>query len=268
MPVRYLESRGLHGAWGTIVMTLGVTVVLALWIIVSGRPLRLRSRALLGAVLAGFAVAMFSAALNDAEVIRVILLFYLAPGWSKIIEWGFMGRAWRWSSTLALMAFFSGAILILDGGVSFSGIGYGDILAVLAGVAWAIGSALIFTGEKQHYTVLTLATAIVATFVGLGLVGFSGWPVLGGEAVTVLASGAALGIIYVTPILAATMWSAQYLPPATLNFLLTGEILSGVISGALLLDEPFGVLQISGALLIIVGVCIEALPSLYRLRRR
>ena len=41
--------------------------------------------------------------------------------------------------------------------------------------------------------------------------------------------GAALVGGYVLPILALTLWSVQRLSPATLTFLLTAEILSGIL---------------------------------------
>ena len=59
-----------------------------------------------------------------------------------------------------------------------------------------------------------------------------------------------------------TLWSAQRLAPAVLSFLLTAEILSGVITGALFLDEPFGLLQIIGAVLIIAAALSEVVPRL------
>ena len=79
-----------------------------------------------------------------------------------------------------------------------------------------------------------------------------------------VAWGAVFGAIYVLPIMAMTLWAAQRLAPATITFLLSAEILSGVVSGALLLDEPFGWMQGLGAGLIIVAATSEVLAGLRR----
>lgn len=42
--------------------------------------------------------------------------------------------------------------------------------------------------------------------------------------------------------------------PATISFLLAAEILSGITSSALFLDEPFGWWEVTGTAMIIAGV--------------
>ena len=73
--------------------------------------------------------------------------------------------------------------------------------------------------------------------------------------------GVAFGVIYVLPIMLLTLWSAQRLSPATLTFLLTAEILSGTVSGVLLLDDPFGPSKAGGAALIVLAALSEVLPA-------
>ena len=69
-------------------------------------------------------------------------------------------------------------------------------------------------------------------------------------------------MIYVLPVLALTLWAAQRLSPAVITFLLTAEILSGVISSAIFLDEPFGWMQVAGTALIIFAALSEVLSSM------
>lgn len=265
IPIRYLETLGMDGAWGSISMNTGATLAAILWMAIARAPLRVTPRALIGAALVGVAVTAYSVAITLAEVVRVILLFYLAPGWSKIIEWAFMGRGWHWSATLTIAASLGGAYLVLGADLSLAGIGIGDGLAVLSGIAWASGAAFIFTGERASSLTLTMITAVSATLIGIGFVWFGAGSLLSGSAtLTGSGAGAGFGIIYVLPILALTLWSAQRLSPAVISFLLTAEILSGVISGALLLDEPFGPLQMAGACLILLAAVIEVIPSLMR----
>lgn len=253
----------MDGAWGSIAMNAGAVLIAAVWMLTTGASFRVGGRAILGAALVGVAVATYSTAITMADVVRVILLFYLAPAWSKIIEWAFMGRGWHWTSSLTLSASLLGAWLVLGGQVSLAGIGPGDVLALLSGLAWAAGAGLIFTGQRASAVSLTMITSISATAVGLGFIILGQGTVFSGQA-TAMGSGigALFGVIYVLPIMVLTLWSAQRLPPATITFLLTAEILSGVISGALLLDEPFGQMQMAGTCLILLAALAEVLPNL------
>lgn len=265
MPIRYLETLGLSGSWGSVAMNGGAALAGLAWIVIARVPLRITARGLFGAVLIGLAVTTYSVAITLSDVIRVVLLFYLAPAWGKIIEWAFMGQRWGWLSTLAVLVALCGAYLVLGGEISPDAINAGDALAGFSGVVWAAGAALLFTAGRMHPASLSLVTALAATLVGAALV----WGIAGGGSaadvqpvgVTV---GAFAGVIYVLPILLLTLWSAQRLSPAALSFLLTAEILSGVISGALFLDEPFGPMQAAGATMVLLAAALEVVPVLLR----
>ncbi len=256
IPVRFLETLGLSGAAGGVAMNAGAFVLCGLWIAARRRAPPLPLRGLLGAVLVGVAMTTYSAALNYAEVVRVILLFYLAPAWSKIIEWRFMGVAWTWRTTLALATALLGAMLVLGAGIGGGGIAGGDILAVASGMAWSAGAALIFATGRADVGMLTLATALSAVLVGLPFLWLGG---VGPGLAPGIATGAGIGMLYALPIMLLTLWSAQRLAPATLSFLLTAEILSGTASGVLLLDEPFSAMQAMGAALIVLAAMSEVL---------
>lgn len=265
IPIRYLETLGMSGAWGSVAMNTGAALTALVWMVAVRAPLRVGTKGLIGAVLVGVAVTTYSTAITLADVVRVILLFYLAPAWSKIIEWVFMGQPWRWPSSVALVASLCGAYLVLGGEVSLAAIGPGDVLAVLSGMAWAGGAALIFSGERSSPLSLTMISAASAALIGLAAVWLGAGSVLSGQA-SLAGSGAGVGfgIVYVLPLLVMTLWSAQRLSPAAISFLLTAEILSGVTSGALLLDEPFGMMQAAGAALILFAAAVEVLPGLLR----
>ncbi len=265
IPIRYLETLGLDGAWGSVAMNAGAGLAALGWMLGARVPFQVSRRGVMGAVLVAVAVTTYSVALTLADVVRVILLFYLAPAWGKIIEWAFMGHRWGWSSTIAIAASLSGAYLVLGGEVSLAEIGLGDMLAVLSGVAWAGGAALIFTGGRAHPMSLSLVTACAAALIGIGFIVLGSGTVVSGDMTAKgMGVGAAAGILYVLPILALTLWSAQRLSPAVVSFLLTAEILSGVLSGVLFLDEPFGAMQAAGAVLILFAAAVEVIPVILR----
>ncbi|WP_371226277.1 DMT family transporter [Roseovarius sp. 2305UL8-3] len=265
IPIRYLESLGMSGAWGSVTMNIGAAAAALAFVTIRRVPLQISARGVMGATLVGVAVTFYSVAITFSDVVRVVLLFYLAPAWSKIIEWAFLGQRWGWPSTAAVGLSLLGAYLVLGGDISLDGIGFGDVLGVISGMAWAGGAALIFTGGRMNAMSLSLVTAIAATLIGAvfilpgagdGLAGLGDWSAKG--------MGALAGVVYVLPILALTLWSAQRLSPAVISFLLTAEILSGVITGALFLDEPFGVMQAAGAVLILLAAAVEVVPAVMR----
>lgn len=263
VPIRWLSSQGLDAAWASLVMNAGAAVAILIWIVLRRLSLRLDKRTIAGALLVGVAASTYSVAINLSDVVRVILLFYLAPAWSKIIEWAVLGKGWGWTSTTTVTLSLLGAYLVLGASLSLENFNAGDVLALLSGLSWAIGATFVFTGKPAHAAKLTFAAAVSAVLVsGAFVVLASGTLVTGEVNPASISKGAALGALFVLPLLLLTMWSAQKLSPAVLTFLLTAEILSGVISSAILLNEPFGLLQGVGAALILAATAGEVIPHL------
>lgn len=266
MPIRYLEGHGLSGAWGSVMMNAGAAGAAALWMVLLRISPRVAIKTALGAAFVGVAVSTYSIALTLGDVVRIVLLFYLAPAWSKIIEWAFMGQGWSRVSTVTLLASLAGAYLVLGGDISLAAFNLGDVLALLSGMAWSLGAALIFTSGRANPVALSFLTALSAMAIGFGFIwGFTwGFPWAGqgqGFSVGGTWAGVGFGVIYVLPILALTLWSAQRLSPGVITFLLTAEILSGVLTAAIFLDEPFGLMQAGGAGLIVLAAMAEVLKS-------
>lgn len=259
VPLRWLETQGLGSTLGSIALNGGAFAAAAAWVVLRGSRFRLSGKAALGAALTGAAIGSYSVALVHGEVVRAILLFYLAPAWSKIIEWLFLGRPWRWTSSVAVVAALTGAVLVLGGDVTGGAWTAGDTIALASGVFWAIGAALIFTAPAATPAALSVVTALTATLIA---VPFAVADATGLPPILPVASGMAVGAVYALPIMALTLWSARVLPPATLTFLLTAEILMGVFSSVLFLGEPFGPMRALGAALVILGALSEVLPAL------
>lgn len=258
VPIRWLEGLGLHGAWSGLTMNAGAALAAAGWLLAARAGLRLTRRHWAGAALVGVAVSTYSTSLNHTGVVRAVLLFYLAPVWSKLIEWGLMGLPWRRTTTLALISALSGTWLVLGGAVSPASLGGGDLLAILSGIAWAGGAALVFAGGRASAVSLTAVAAGAAVAIALPFALLAGPP---SPKPFVVPAGAVAGAVYVLPIMAMTLWSAQRLTPVLLTFLLTAEILSGVITGAIWAGEPFGPMQAAGAVLIVLAALSEILTG-------
>ena len=258
VPIRYLNTLGLEGAWAGLAMSAATAVCLIPVVAFGSGFSRMPGTALVGGLLIGFAITAYATALAYTDVVRVVLLFYLAPAWSTIIECVFMGRRWNWRSLVALGCSFFGMFLILGGDLALSGIGFGDLLALLAGIAWSAGAAAVFAGPKIGPGQMALLSVLGACVVGLAAVVFVPAPdmaVLASAMPATLLSGG----LYMMPTLIITLWSARLLAPALLSFLLSAEIISGVGSSAIFLDEEFGLVEMSGSVFIALGAITEVL---------
>lgn len=266
IPVRWLNAQGLDAAWASVAMNAGAATAVLVWLLIARVSIRLDARTMSGAVLAGVAVSSYSVALNLSDVVRVILLFYLAPAWSKIIEWAFLGQGWTWVSTLTISLSLAGAYFVLGGEVSMASLNTGDMLALISGLSWAIGAALIFAGKPTSSATLSFAAAFCAVTISVIFLLLAPDSLVARDSVSLgsFGLGTGAGALYVLPILVLTMWTAQRLTPAVLTFLLTAEILSGVLSGVIFLDEPFGWMQALGAILILSAAAGEVVPHLRR----
>ncbi|WP_350333033.1 DMT family transporter [Coralliovum pocilloporae] len=266
LPIRLLEEAGLHGIWSSVALTLGTLPILAPLAFMGKPGPALARKAVFGALLTGTTIILYGTSLVLTDVVRAVLLFYMAPVWSTIIECVFMGRRWTRYSTLALLFSFTGVVFIFRGNLALTDWNTGDILAAAAGLGWAIGTALIFTGPPQDTRKLVLLTAIgglsAAIPVVLSAPDFP--PVEAISAATSTSLG--FGLLYFAPVLLITIWSAQRLPPALMSFLLTAEIISGVVSSAIMLDEPFGWPEAIGALLVGCGAVVEVIAQNKRAR--
>ncbi|MBK0398772.1 DMT family transporter [Limibaculum sp. M0105] len=280
VPIRMLEGAGLHGVWPGLAMAAGALPAFAIAAARGGRaravaggapvvpPRSEQQRALAGAVACGLAVMLYASALAFTDVVRAVLLFYLAPAWSTAIECLFLGRRWSRRSALALGLGACGVMAILRLVPTGEGVGVvwnaGDSMALASGLAWSVGTALIFTAPTPGSGRLSLAMGLGALCAGLAIA-FSGDGAGAMPDLSVLVAALPLalvtGLVYLAPVILGTMWSAQRLPPATLSFLLTAEIISGVGSSALFLDEPFGWPEMVGTVLVTLGALVEVVRA-------
>ncbi len=260
VPIMFLEGRGFHGVWPGLLLNLGGLAVITLSL--AFRPPRLAQflapRVVLGGMLFGLAITLYATSLLATDVARAVLLFYISPAWSTLIEMTFMGRRAgprRW----AALGFSAAGLLVLTGGeVDFTeAAGLGDAMAVASGLSWAVGSAVLFGGKS-----VALRAGGFHCLLGASLSGFLLLLLLpAGTAAEPLVwvQGLGLGALYILPVVLVCFWGALTLPPGKLGFLLTGEIVSGLLSAALFLDQPFGWPEGLGAILICAAAASEAM---------
>ena len=265
IPVRYLNQIGFEGIWGGIALNVGAFIFLLFYIVLVTGFKKTSVKRTFGAFIVGFGAATFFIAISFTDVANAVLLFYFSPAWSTIIEGLFLGRKWRWTSIVAIGSSLVGIVLVFNGFPTFDTINFGDLLAFISGLCWSIGIAFLFTTptKAKEFPQLALIAMLGAVLIGF-IIALAGGPELGafpdGESLLAQSYVPLLfGTFYYAPLIGLSLWSSSLIAPTLMCFLLSMEILSGIGSSYLLLDEPFGLNKFAGTIFIILGAIVEYL---------
>ena len=261
IPIRMLNEFGFEGAWAGLAMSIAAAPALFLYCLAKRHGFKLTRRSVAGALLIGVAITTYSSALAFTDVVRAVLLFYLAPAWGIAFEWAFSGRKLTWGCVLAVAVSLSGMALILSRGELADGNLLGDAFALASGFAWAIGSGIVFSEPDQSPAGLALASvlgSILISAVSIAYFGaaFGSLPETD-KIVSALPTAVVSGSGYFAAITVMTIWAAKRIPPALMSFLLSAEIVSGVGTSALILDESFGLIEFIGSVCVISAALLE-----------
>ncbi|MFN0194185.1 MAG: DMT family transporter [Aestuariivirga sp.] len=269
IPIRALDQAGLHGLWG-LALFYGLPGVLVLpllarrWRQFKAAPLRL---SLLGIVFA-VPLLLYSIAILETTVIRAILLFYLTPVWSTLLERLVLGERITALRIAGIAAAFAGMFIMFGTAIGDGGVfGPGDWMALAAGFGWSVSSLLLRMNQDLAapdlftHNFLWSAVAIVLVV----------WLFAGEPAPD--ASLAVAQMWWLLPVIAgvvmtavyASVWGAPKIQPGLAGLLYMTEISAGAITAALWANEPFGWRELTGIVLITSAGALE--PVWTALRR-
>ncbi len=145
IPLRAFESAGLGAAWagvGQFLTPFLVMLPMAVWLAARGKPTGLGCWKT--ALFTGGAFALYADSLLLTEVARALILFYVSPVWSTVLEVVLMKRRLTVARVLAILMGLAGLYVILGGhGELPLPRNAGDWMALLSGMAWAYGSTRV-----------------------------------------------------------------------------------------------------------------------------
>lgn len=257
LPLRALEATGLTAAalnlWLYAVAAAALLPVL--WarrgrVAEGGAPLAL------AAMLFGLAILAWNFALQTGEVVRVTLLFYLTPVWGTVLARVFLGEPVGGRRMLAIGLGLGGALALLAEAWPPVPRMLGDWLGLGAGLVFAGSATAARYGrvDGRALTALAFIAAAAVAAMTTALVGETlGWP--GGRSVAVVA---AISLLWLVPVTWALLWGAARLDPGRLALLMLLEVVAAAVSAALLTDEPFGLREAAGCVLILLAGALEA----------
>ncbi|MEQ8482103.1 MAG: DMT family transporter [Hoeflea sp.] len=207
-------------------------------------------------LLVGGAVALYSESVLHTDVARALILFYVTPVWSTILEVTLLKRRLTASRTTALVLGLGGLITILGGrtGVPVPQ-NAGDALALLAGMVWAYGSMQVranpAVGIFETVFSFFLYGGLVAFVIARLPIGVNNHPPGWAELVGLLPWLALATVGFLIPVMWGLLWGSKHIDAGRLGILLQMEAVVGIGSAAVLTDEPFGLVEIIGTLLVV-----------------
>lgn len=267
LPLRVFAENGLPAGWitaGVFAMPALVFLPFAAWRVARGRPTG-AGHAIMG-LCAGGAVALYAESVLHTEVARALILFYVTPVWSTLLEAVVLKRRVTQARAVALVLGLAGLFTILGGrtGVPLPQ-NPGDVFALLSGVVWAFGTLRVrlASGVGTFETLFAFflygtLVAVCLALLPLGLgVGVPGWAELAPHVpwLVVVAVG------FMIPVMWGLLWGSKHMDPGRLGILLQMEAIVGIVSAALLTDEPFGAVEFLGTILVIGAGAVDVLGN-------
>jgi drug/metabolite transporter (DMT)-like permease len=263
LPLRTLADAGLGGPALNAALYGIASLVLLPWFwrrrtrLAAGGPLLLGAGGLFGGALVAWNLALIL-----GEVVRVTLLFYLAPVWATLLALTLLGERIGWLRVISVVLGLAGAAVLLGFG---SGLplpsSLGDWLGLGAGVLFALSVTLVRKGETITGLEQTLVSFAAAALLSLALLLVVPHQSSTLEA-TVLAWAALAALVWLLPCTWLLLWGARFLEPGRVPLLLLLEVAVAALSAALLAGEPFGLREATGCLLILAAGALEGAAEL------
>ncbi|NQV44114.1 MAG: DMT family transporter [Rhodospirillales bacterium] len=274
IPIRALDEQGISAAWATVLfhaLPFILMLPVAVWRwkkLVQGGWILI----VLGFFL-GLAIALYATAYLFSDVVRVLLLYYLLPVWATLLGRVMLNEPITRPRMVAIALGLSGMLAILGIG---DGIPWprnlGDWMALAGGMLWAFGSVLTKDDETNGPVEITFCFFGFATAASLALLLV---PQLAGLTVPSMENIIAVmpwmipvAIFLILPVIFVVIWGTGILDPGHIGILFLSEISVGAIAAAIITDEPFGLREMMGVLLITgAGLC-EAVEHSFAARRK
>ena len=261
-PFRWLQDRGLHALWATVMVYAVAVVLISLW-----RPQAWgqlwRTRALWWLVLAaGTTNASFNTAVTIGDVVRVVLLFYLMPLWAVLLARVLLDERLTPLAAVRVVLALTGAAIVLwptDGSAWPVPTSTGEALALAGGFTFALNNVML--RREAHQPESARALAMFAGGAGvsllaalwLGAAGTVPWPPA--PAAGWIAGMLGLAMVFLLSNLALQYGSAR-LPANATAVVMVSEVLFAAVSavalGAGVVSWPLalgGMLILSASLL-------------------
>ena len=230
-PFRWLQERGLHPLWATVLVYAVAVLLISVWRPQSWGQLW-RTRSLWWLVLAAGATnASFNTAVTIGDVVRVVLLFYLMPLWAVLLARVLLGERLTALAALRVGLALGGAAVVLwpaDGSGWPVPTSSAEALALLGGFAFALNNVMLRREAHRPEGARALAMfaggALVSLLAALWLAGMGTVPWPPSPAAGWVAGLLALAAVFLVGNLALQYGTAR-LPANATAVIMVSEVL-------------------------------------------
>lgn len=269
LPLRFLASEGVAGVWPVLL----IYAVSALLLLPTALPRIGRMAAegwglLFIGLCIGGALTGWSYAIIAGEVVRVSMLYYLAPIWATLLSILWLRERISRLRMLSIPLGLAGAAVILEVDTDIPlPRTVPEWLGLGAGIVFAIGATYQRRRPEISVHDRTFVTYVWATLVGIAAMPFVPSPASAAllELPVLAAALAAAGLMAV-PSYFLLFWGSRYLDSGRVNLLLIVEGVISTATASIITDEPFGWHEAIGCVLIIGAIAVEGLAQLLQRR--
>jgi drug/metabolite transporter (DMT)-like permease len=270
-PLKFFATQGLSGPQ-LAMLSYGFAGL-------AGLPWLLRQRAhwraqtgllLMIALVGGWGNTAFVSAMVLGDVVRVMLLFYLAPVWSVLGGSLLLGERVTLRRAYALALSLGGAFLVVGGTAAFSApVSAADFLAVTAGFAFSGNNILARKAQgvpiESKTVSLLLGCGFTSWLMVLALAPQAGPSAFAFSAVTfsprLLLLLAAFSLLWMALVTFTWQWSVTRLEAGRSGVIAIAELVVALFTATLLGGESMTLLEFLGAALIGSAAVLEATDS-------
>jgi drug/metabolite transporter (DMT)-like permease len=270
LPLRQLESAGLAGNWANLAVYALAALLTAPFAFARHQRVvaQLRPLLIIGFI-SGTSLCLWNYALLTGSVVRVTLLFYLAPVWCTALSLIVFRERVRATRLLTIVGGLAGAAVLV--GIERGGtapLSAADGMALLSSLSFACLTVYLrkVGGDVGGWekTFFTTAIGALTALIAVMLVPEGSVPAVA----TVVAAIPALLLcmLWQVVLLSLFLWGSAYLESGRVAIYLLLEVVGAVISASLFTDDPFGWREGIGCLLIVGAGLLEGLDELRRSR--
>lgn len=259
VPIRYLEGLGLHGAQSSLLIYVTTFLVGAAGLALRRRwPGPLSWEIAFVALGSGWCNVAFIVALLEGSVVRVLLLFYLAPLWTVLLA-RFLLREPMTAGTwlTVLMAVSGAAVMLWDPTIGRPWpSGLADWLAVTAGFGFALSNVMV-----RRLTAVPVWDKCVVGWLGGATMSAAwlavlqpAWP----ASPQAIGAGAAVGMFGILFLTSGVMYGVSRMAAHRSAVILLLELVVGALSAHLLAGEATRPAEWAGGALILLAAWVAA----------
>ena len=266
MPMHALYGTGLSGAWAAwLIYGVPILVTLPLVLLRGMGSLRIGGWPLFWLGLStGACNYLYAAGVVYGDVARIVLLFYVNPVWSVLLERAILGTRISRGRLAALILGLGGMwILNYDGQGLPLPRNIAEWAGLLAGFCWAVALVCMRITPNIGMVEKAFSQYLAAVIVG-GLILVAGifppqesWTLVQWDGAILWI--ALIAVVWVVPSLLLSFWGAARLSPTRASMLFMVEVVVGVATAAIWAGSAIGWRELIGGAIIISAGLVEIL---------